>query len=377
MSGNRPRVRATPFHVRAADANEANDWTPRNGFTLSRSYSGTESEALAARTRAGLIDISWRWRVRFEGARSGEFLSRLLTSNPARLAPGEAVKALWLADGGGARGAGAIARFGKDSFQLVSAAPDANWIAKAAARFDVTMQESDEGGLALIGPYAAATLARAGLAADLEPLAFRKQFWRGLDVTLSRWGEHGGLEIWCKADDAVVVWDRLMGAGEAFGIAPVGLAAADLLDLEAGIARPGRDYAPVTSGDAVSPTPRMLGLESLIDEAHTGFNGRTAMLAAREAEPMRLVGIAIDSAMPAPHAPLMRAGRVVGRTLSSARSPALQQAIALGFVEAASVAPGTALSLSLPPGAEDPDVRTVAARVSDLPFLPAPDQIAP
>ena len=52
-----------------------------------------------------------------------------------------------------------------------------------------------------------------------------------------------------------------MRAGEPFGIEPLGLAAADVLDLEAGIARPGRDYDPAQSGDAATPTPRALGLE--------------------------------------------------------------------------------------------------------------------
>jgi len=378
VSASSPRLHATPFHGRTAEACETNDWGVRNGATLARVYTDTNDEALAARFRAGLIDISWRWRALIDGARAAEFLSRLVTRDVASLEPGQAVKALWLGDGGGVRGAGVIARFGQESFRLVSAAPDLDWIAGAAARFGVTVRELGQsvGGLALVGPYAAATLARAGIDPALAALAFRRQFWRGLDITLSRWGEQGGYELWCMADDGIILWDRLMKAGAAFGLQPMGLAAADVLDVEAGIARPGRDYLLALDGNAAGPTPRALGLESLIDDAHAGFNGRDAYLAARGGEHVRLAAVEIDSQTPASHTPLKRGATAVGRTLTSVYSPALRWAIALAQVEAEASAPGTVLSLTLPPSLEVPEARTVSARVVDLPFLSLPEQQA-
>ncbi len=225
-----------------------------------------------------------------------------------------------------------------------------------------------EGGLSLIGPHADAVLQEAGIDATLEPLAFRKTFWGGLDVTLSRFGEHGGYEIWCAANDGVIVWDRLMQAGISSGLQPVGTDAMDILDLEAGIPRPNRDYAPARDGFARAPTPKSLGLEKLIDENHLSFNGRVAHLAARETK--TLVGLEIDSVTPAPHTPLARNGQAVGHTLSSLYSPALRRAIALAIVEDAAAKPGTELSLTLPPSAEAPQLRAANARVRELPFLP-------
>ena len=370
-------LRATPFHARSAALNRDNAWLNRGGFTLPARCGDTGDEALAARTRVALADVSWRWRVMLEGPRAGEFLSRLLTRDTTSGAPGTALKALWLGDAGGVRGAGAIARFGRESFQLTSAARDARWLAQAASLFSIVPRDICEGGLAITGPYARATLTAAGIDAELEPLAFRKLFWRGLDVTLSRWGEHGGYELWCKPDDGIVVWDRLMRAGAAFGIQPVGLAATDLLDIEAGIARPERDYMPARDAFANGPTPRFLGLEKLIDEDHKDFNGRDAWLAAREKETMTLAGIEIDGDEPAPFSPLIRDGRPVGHAMTSAYSPSLRRAIALARVEVASAAPGTALLVTLAPTLAAPEIRTVPARVVALPFLPAPDQIAP
>ena len=347
------KIRATPFHARAARENALNVWEPREGFTLASHYGEPEAEALAAHLTSAFADISWRWRVALEGARVEEFLSRLLTKNPAKLAPGEAFKAAWLTDNGGVRGAGVIARHGRESFALTTTTADRDWIAQGAALFDVTVRELDEGGLAIVGRYAARIVEAAGLDPALDPLRFRKSFWRGADVTLSRFGEHGGYEIWCAPDDALLVWDRIVKAGAPYALKPVGAKAMDILDLEAGVPRPGRDYEPAREGFAPTPTPWELGLESLIDPDHATFNGRAAALAAPRDKTR--VGIAFDET-PRPHAPIKG-----GRTLSSLYSPALKRAIALAIVDTAHATPG---------------MEVEGGRVAALPFLAVPDQIA-
>jgi aminomethyltransferase len=357
-------IRATPFHSRAADANRANLWEPRNGWTLSASFDDPHAEALAVRLTTAMADISWRWRATLEGARVEEFLSRLVTKDPARLAPGQAFKALWLSDGGGVRGAGVIARLGRETFEIVASAPDRDWIARAASLFEVTVREPNEGGLAVVGPYAAKVLDAAGLDPALDALGLRKSFWRGLDVTLTRFGEHGGYEIWCGEEDAPLVWDRIAKAGAAFALKPAGLTAMDIADLEAGVARPGRDYSAARDGFASGPTPWELGLESLIDAAHTIHNGRDAALA--QPRMRTRVGIEFDDDIPAPRAAVMRGTRAVGNILSSLYSPALQRAIALAIVDNEAATPGTELI-----------VLGRSARVAALPFLPVPDPIAP
>ena len=374
----KPLVRATPFHARAAAANLDNAWVTRNGITLATSYADTNDEALAARLSVAIADISWRWRIMLEGARVVEFLAKLVTRDVAVLAPGASLKAMWLSDGGGVRGTGVFARYGRESFLLAASAPDRNWIAGAAAPYGVKLRDMNEdGGLAIVGPFAQATLQAAQLTADLAPLAFRKLSWRGIDVTVSRFGEHGGYEIWCTPDDGVLVWDRIARAGESFGLAPAGVAAMDLLDLEAGIMRPERDYEPARDGAAAGPSPVALGLESLIDLDHRTFNGRSAFLASREKEPKRLAGMEIESDIPAPFTPLLMKGRAVGHTLRSVWSPSLRRAIALAQIDASASAPETRLTLTLPPSRDFPELRTAEARVTTLPFLKVPDSLTP
>ncbi|HTW36835.1 MAG TPA: glycine cleavage T C-terminal barrel domain-containing protein [Rhizomicrobium sp.] len=366
---------ATPFHARTSDANRHNAWLARNGVALAARYDSVEQEALAARLNVVVADISWRWRAMFEGASAEAFLSKLMTRDAAALAPGGAFKALWLSDAGGVRGAGVIARRGRETFQLTASAPDRDWIASAVATRNVPVRDisRDAGGLAVIGPYAAATLKAAGLEAELEPLAFRKLSWRGIEVTLSRWGEHGGTEIWCAPDDGVLVWDRLMRAGAAYGIVPAGVAAMDVLDLEAGVPRPGLDYKPAREASDAEPMPAALGLLSLIDEAHHGFNGRRALLAGRPSR--KLVGLELDSDAPAPFTPVLLNEKPVGHTLRSAYSPALKRAIALATVDEAAAVAATLLSLTLPPAMAKPELHKAVARVASLPFLEKPASI--
>jgi len=366
---------ASPFHARAAAANRGNAWITRNGLTLAECYESVEQEALAARLSVAIADISWRWRIMLEGANAEAFLARLMTRDPAALVPGQSFKALWLADAGGVRGAGVVARYGRESFLLAASAPDVEWISSAAAAWDVAVRDvsAEEGGLAVIGPHARATLEAAGFDAELEPLAFRKLSWRGIHVTLSRWGEHGGYEIWCAPDDGVLVWDRLMRAGAHFAIGPAGVAAMDVLDLEAGVARPELDYRPAREAAAAEPLPASLGLTSLIDDAHRGFNGRNALV--DKPASRKLVGLEIASDEPAPFTPVALGDKAVGHTLRSLHSPSLRRAIALAQVDAAAAVPGTAVSLFLPPSMDRPALQSVSAKVVDLPFLPAPASI--
>jgi aminomethyltransferase len=369
-------IRATPFHARTAEANRANAWSTRNGFTLASEFSGPAQEAAAARFGVVMADISWRWRIVLDGARTRELVQRLFTKDVAALTPGQALKTLWLADGGGVRGAGVVARLSRQTFQLTAAAADTAWIAAAASLFGVAFSDitQEQGGLALIGPHAAKLVAALGLDANLAPLAFSTVTWRDIEITLSRFGEQAGYEIWCKADDALFLWDRIAQTGAAYVLLPAGLAAQDILDIEAGIPRPGRDYDGATAPAAATPLPGELRLASLIDEALPSFNGRAAALAAKPRR--KLVGLVLDGTTPAPFTPILANGAIVGRTLSSCLSPTLRRAVALAQIDEAHAAAGTRLSLTLPTSRETLLPTVAAATVIDLPFLAPPDPIA-
>ncbi|MGA7713783.1 MAG: glycine cleavage T C-terminal barrel domain-containing protein [Rhizomicrobium sp.] len=351
-------LRATPFHMRAAEANRLNRWENRGGFTLAASYADPRAEALAGRFGAILADISWHWRIAIVGERADEFVSRLFTRDVSKLVPGTACDTLWLNDGGGVRGIGWLVRTGRDSFLLISEAGDMHWMSQAASLYGVAIRDvtAEQGVLKLVGPYAGKILETAGLSADLAPHALRKYFWKGLEVALSRLG--GGYEVWCTPDDALIVWDRLFEAGASFALCPAGQSAMDIFAVESGILRVRHDFEPARDGFSPEPSVRSLGLLDHVEQDHD-FNGRAGFLAAGADK--ILVGVLLESDIPAPRRPLTRNGRCVGRTLSSLFSPALGRAIALAVLETDASAPGTVLQMAGSTG-----------QAAALPFLPIP-----
>jgi aminomethyltransferase len=57
----------------------------------------------------------------------------------------------------------------------------------------------------------------------------------------------GGFELYCYNNDAPVIWEAIMEAGEPFGLLPAGLAARDTLRLEMGYCLYGNDIDDTTS----------------------------------------------------------------------------------------------------------------------------------
>ena len=371
------KVQPSPFHARTGHANRENVWTARNGFTLASHYAGAAEEALASRSNAVIADLSWRPRLALVGRRAADMLARMMTRNPAKLAIGQAFKAAWLSSEGGVRGAGVVARAGGDVFIVASAAPDLPWFQQTAAQFKVRLHELTGGGLAVIGRYAGHVLKQASLDPTLGLLEFRRVRWEDIDITISRWGEHGGYELWCKSSDAILVWDRLVRAGEWYGLTPAGVEAMDTLDIEAGVARPERDYDPARGDFDQRPTPQSLGLERVFDFDHFDFNGRGAWLRMRETDHFVLAGLELDSDQSAVNTPVKCGERIVGHTIASCYSPAMRRAIALAQIEETFSEPGTKLSLTHAPTREQPRFRTAKATVAGLPFLAAPGPISP
>lgn len=312
---------ATPFHARSVEANRLNAWENRGGFTLAGHYGCAEEEIMAARFGAVLCDLSWHWRVEISGARADEFVARFFTRNAAALGEGAAMDVLWLNDAGAVRGAGTVLRRRDGGFFLVSSQEDRDWLESAARLFGVEIADrtAAEGVLAVVGPAAAKLLDAAGVETALLPMRHARQDWQGISVGLSRFGL--GFEICCAADDALIVWDRLIAAGRAFAVLPAGQQALDALEFESGILRPGRDYQPSRDGFQPEPSPQSLGLCGLVERGHF-FNGRAAFLAA--GPDSVLSGVIFEAATPPPDGALTTQGRQIGRVFGARWSSSLR-----------------------------------------------------
>jgi len=215
--------------------------------------------------------------------------------------------------------------------------------------------------IAVIGPAAPAGLGRVltGVTtADLEALPehgnVRAQFAGSpaIVVRVSDTGERG-FDVFVERPRA----GDLRAALSALDIAALDAATADAIRIESGVALFHRDMdeetIPLEAGiesRAISFTKGCyVGQEVVIRVLHRG-HGRVAR---------RLVGIAFDAAQPPDAgAPIHAGGREVGHITSSAASPALQRAIALGYVHRDFVEAGTKVA-----------VGSIEGTVTALPFV--------
>jgi aminomethyltransferase len=252
--------------------------------------------------------------------------------------------------------------------------------------------------LALQGPMAARVL-RAAADANIESLKyFRLTHGRiaGVAVDISRTGYTGdlGYEIWIPREHALVVWDALMVAGQAFELKPAGMLALDVARTEAGLLLLDVDYIGSRKALISSQryTPYEMGLSRLVSLDKGPFVGRAALAEERRRGPRRqIAGLEIEwsevesiherlgLAPVAPAAtsrvpvPIMRGSKQIGRATTTAWSPTLKRLIALATIDAPHYEEGTRVEFEI----TVEGVRHFAgARVVRTPFFNPPRKTA-
>jgi glycine cleavage system aminomethyltransferase T/glycine/D-amino acid oxidase-like deaminating enzyme len=247
-----------------------------------------EAEHRAVRERVGLFDLSFMARFRVTGRDAAAVLGRV-SAGAVTGEPGRITYTQWLNAAGGIEADLTVTRLDDDDF-LVVASDTAHrhalaWLRRHVgdAHAFVTDVTSGQAQLALQGPRSRELLATL-TSADLSDagLGFRAAgeidlgYARVLCIRITYVGELG-YELYIPAEHAVDVHDRLVAAGERFGLAPAGLRALGSLRLEKGY----RDYGhDVDNTDSVLEAG--LGFAVDLSPGHE-FVGREAVLAARRA----------------------------------------------------------------------------------------------
>jgi aminomethyltransferase len=161
-------------------------------------------------------------------------------------------------------------------------------------------------------------------------------------VVVSRTGYSGelGYEIWCHPDSCVSVWDAVWEAGSAHGLAPMGLAALDMLRIEAGLVFAGAEFCDQTD-------PFEAGIGFTVTQSKADLYVGSEALARRRAHPQRqLVGLEVASQDTVAQGDPVYAGRArVGSITSATKSPLLRTQIALARVAVGSTDLGTSLEI--------------------------------
>lgn len=373
---------ATPFHERARELSQVDQYVPWAGYTTVDVFSTVEQEYFATRNAVSVFDLTPMVKYRISGPEAEGFLNHLVTRDVARLRDNRVMYCVWCNDDGHIIDDGTIFRFGRNEFRLCTAERQLDWLLDSAFGFDVQVEEVTSGiaALAVQGPASCALLKSTGLAGveNLKPFDCGHFNLQGMPIMASRTGFTGdlGYEIWMEPGHAVRVWDDLMRLGASRGIRPMGSQALNMVRLEAGFLSPNVDFvsAEHTVRMGRDRSPLELGLAWLVDFDKGHFTGRRALLAERTRGIARmLVGLDVDGNKPANNALLYtdRDGRrEIGSVTSAMWSPTCKRNIALAMVDAPHFRKGTRVWVDLYLNRELVwERRMLGATVVDKPFF--------
>ena len=230
---------------------------PFAGFNMPVSYKGVNVEHQSVRESVGVFDVSHMGEFFVNGPNALELLQKISSNDAATMTDGQAQYACMPNETGGIVDDLIIYRINEERYMLVVNASniekDWDWINAHNTMGAVLENCSDQYSLlAIQGPKAISVVQKL-TQTKLDTLKFYR-FTQGVvagiqDVIISNTGYtgSGGYELYCKNDQAELLWHALFEAGASENIEPIGLAARDTLRLEMGYCLYGNDIDDTTS----------------------------------------------------------------------------------------------------------------------------------
>jgi aminomethyltransferase len=318
-----------------------------NGMPLAQTYATDPyEEVTATRSRAGLIDVSALRLINAVGPDVVKVLNHMLTSDVDKLKPGQSAISNIVNEQGHLIDDVLIYRNGPTDYRISHGGGSLEDVIDGFfAGADATWTKDDDTHvLSLQGPRALEIL-DPHTPMDLSTIKYFEHAPStlfGKEVTLARGGYSAerGYEVFCKAADAVEIWDKILEAGEPFGIMPTSWTCLDTVRLEGALL-----FFPfdMPRGDE---TPWEVGADWSVDLEKPDFHGKAALVEKKGKERVANVGLEIDAheAVEA-GAKIFKDGEEVGTVNSTIYSRHLMKSIALGHVPPALKAWGTLLEV--------------------------------
>ncbi|WP_137292624.1 glycine cleavage system aminomethyltransferase GcvT [Nocardioides dongxiaopingii] len=306
------------------------------GWSMPLEYAGVVAEHHAVRSAVGIFDVSHLGKAEVRGPGAAAFVDATLSNDLARIGPGQAQYTLCCDDATGGIVDDLIAYHrGEESvFLIPNAANTAEVVRRLQAAapdgVEVENQHRDHVVLAVQGPSSDEVLAAVGFPVGHDYMSFVEAPFGESRVVVCRTGYTGerGYELVAPNDVAVALWDSLMAAGAAYGIAPCGLGSRDTLRTEMGYPLHGQDIS-------LDVTPNEARLGWAVGWRKEAFWGRDVLVAEKERGPRRRL-FALEStgrAIPRPHMSVSLTPDVLlGEVTSGTFSPTLRKGIALALL---------------------------------------------
>ena len=341
---------------------------PFAGYNMPVRYSSDLDEHHTVRRAVGIFDVSHMGEFRVRGPHALDLIQRVTSNDASKLANGKAQYSCLPNEQGGIVDDLLVYKLADEDYLLVVNASnidkDWNWIQQYNTQGADMENVSDQLSLfAVQGPKAVEALQ--GLTETNLSSIYYYSFVQGdfagvPDVIISATGYTGagGFELYVPNEHAKQVWDKVLEAGQPYGLKPIGLGARDTLRLEMGYCLYGNDI-----DDQTSPLEAGLGW---ITKFTKDFTNADHFKKQKEAGVTRkLVGFLMDGpGIPRGHYELVNeAGEKIGDVTSGTQSPSLGKGIGLGYVCTELSAPGSKIFVQV-------RGKHLPATVVKLPFVP-------
>jgi len=361
-----PRIRTSPFYP-ATVAAGASAFSVYNKMLLPLSFGDLEAEYRRLLEGVALWDVACERQVEISGPDAHACAQYLSARDLTELTEGQG-KYVAICDHDGRLLNDPILMKLSDRIWLSLADSDLLlWVRAVAAEkgFDVDVCEPDVSPLAVQGPLAE------DLIADLfgDDIRAIRYFWfretdlDGIPLVLCRsgWSKQGGFELFLRdRTRGVELWDRVMEAGQRYGIGPG--APNHVERVESGLLSFGGDTEPDTN-------PFEANMGKFVDvDTPVDYIGKGALREVARTGPRRLmVGLTLESdgtdAWPlSERTPVFQSGAQVGSMSAVVHSPRLGRVIGLAQIATAVVEEGEQVLVETPTG-------RVSAAISALPFI--------
>jgi len=328
------------------------DTTAAAGYGRNAWFDRVGTECRAVRDGVGLIEIAGFSRHRVRGADARRWLDGLVAT---RLPSAGRVGLAWFCDErGGIVTETSVTTFADDDVLLIGAAAgrrlDRDWLEQhRIGGMDVGIDDETEAFTTLVvaGPSSRVLLASM-TGSDVSDGAFGWLSHRPITVAgialhaqrINFLGELGW-ELHVPIEHAGTLHDSLHEAGAAHGLVDVGMYAMESMRLEKAY----RHWQQDIDRDV---TPLEAGFERWVALDKADFIGRAALQRQADAGVVRrFVQMLLDEGAiePMPGAPILHAGRPIGRVTSGGFGHRLERSVALGYVPVELSAPGTDLQI--------------------------------
>ncbi len=336
-------------HWRQAGGDQKN-W----GWEKPAFFDRVKKESLAVRQNVAILDMTSFGKIDVTGKDALDLLQKLAISDVDKPL-GSLTYTQFLNESAGIESDVTVCRMADDYFRIISGTSfvsnDLGWIKMhVPGDKDVSVKDvTDEFAcLSLCGPNARKVLEKV-TRDDVSNEAFAYMTAKNLDISnVNVWAQRVsytgelGWELYMANDDAVTIWDAIMGAGKVFDITPIGYKALDGLRIEKGFLYWSGDISP-------EDNPLEAGLGFCVDFNKKDFIGKDALLKIKETGlKTKLCGLALD----ADHClfggeSVYQNGKSIDRIRSACHGYSVDKDIALVYLPLDLSEPGTKLEVEV------------------------------